>query len=65
MLHVAWKPRKFARIVLFRPIKKRSFNLLCVLDLFFFFFRKQAVNSVSDLFVLDRYVDTAESIFYT
>ena len=36
MLYVAWKrgfPRKFARIVLFRPIKKRSFNLLCVLDL--------------------------------
>ena len=34
MLYVAWKglPRKFARFVLFRPIKKRSFNLLCVLD---------------------------------
>ena len=27
-------PRKFARFVLFRLIKKRSFNLLCVLDLF-------------------------------
>ena len=25
-------PRKFARFVLFRFIKKRSFNLLCVLD---------------------------------
>ena len=36
---------KFARFVLFRPIKKRSFNLLCVLDLFF---RTLAVNSVSD-----------------
>ena len=42
--------RKFARFVLFHPIKKqqRSFNLLCVLDLFFFF-RTLAVNSVSDL----------------
>ena len=27
-------PRKFARFVLFRLIKKRSVNLLCVLDLF-------------------------------
>ena len=27
--------RKLARFVLFRPIKKRSFNLLCVLALFF------------------------------
>ena len=37
MLYVACKrglPRKFSRFVLFRPIKKRSFNLLCVLDLF-------------------------------
>ena len=37
MLYVAWKrglPRKFARFVLFRLIKKRPFNLLCVLDLF-------------------------------
>ena len=37
MLYAAWKrglPRKFARSVLFRLIKKRSFNLLCVLDLF-------------------------------
>ena len=37
MLYVAWKrgpPLKFARFVLFRPIIKRSFNLLCVLDLF-------------------------------
>ena len=36
MLYVAWKrglPRNFARFVLFRPIKKRSFKLLCVLDL--------------------------------
>ena len=35
-LYVAWErglPRKFARFVLFRLIKKRSFNLLCVLDL--------------------------------
>ena len=33
-LYVAWKrgfPQKFARFVLFCPIKKRSFNLLCVL----------------------------------
>ena len=36
-----------ARFVLFGPIKKRSFNLLCVLDLFF---RTLAVNSVSDFF---------------
>ena len=37
VLYVAWKrglPRKFARFVLFRLIKKSSFNLLCVLDLF-------------------------------
>ena len=37
LLYVTWKggpPRKFARFVLFRPIKKRSFKLLCVLDLF-------------------------------
>ena len=27
--------RKFARFVLFRLIKKRSFNILCVLDIFF------------------------------
>ena len=33
--------------VLFCPIKKRSFNLLSVLDLFF---RTLAVNSVSDFF---------------
>ena len=36
VLYVAWKRllhRKFARFVLFRIIKKRSFNLLCVLDL--------------------------------
>ena len=30
------KFHKCARFVLFRPIKKRSFNLLCVLDLFRF-----------------------------
>ena len=36
---------KFARFVLFRIIKRRSFNLLCVLDLFF---RTLTVNSVSD-----------------
>ena len=29
-----WLHRKFARFVLFRLIKKHSFNLLCVLDLF-------------------------------
>ena len=37
MLYAAWKrglPRKIARFVQFRPDKKRSFNLLCVLDLF-------------------------------
>ena len=39
--------RKFARFVLFCRIKKPSFNLLCVLDLFF---RTLAVNSVSDFF---------------
>ena len=36
MFYIAWKrglPRKLARFVLFRPIKKHSFNLLCVLDL--------------------------------
>ena len=36
LLYVAWKrglPRKFARFVLFRPVKKRSFNPLRVLDL--------------------------------
>ena len=35
VLYVAWKRwshRKFACFVLFRLIKKRSFNLLCVLD---------------------------------
>ena len=37
LLYVAQKRllhRKFARFILFRPIKTRSFNLLCVLDLF-------------------------------
>ena len=37
MLYVAWKRglfEKFARFVLFRPIKKRCFYLLCILDLF-------------------------------
>ena len=37
LLYVACKtrlPRKCARFVLFRPIKKCPFNLLCVLDLF-------------------------------
>ena len=36
LLYVAWKrglPPKFACFVLLRPITKRSFNLLCVLDL--------------------------------
>ena len=35
LLYVAWKgglPRKFAGFVLLGPIKKRSFNLLCVLE---------------------------------
>ena len=48
MLYIAGKrglPRRFARFVLFRQTKKRSFNLLCVLDLFF---RTLAVYSVSD-----------------
>ena len=31
--HYYYHYRKFARFVLFRPIKKRSFNLMCVLDL--------------------------------
>ena len=61
MLQIAWKrllPRKVARFVLFRPIKKRSFNLLCVLDLFserwqstlfkiFFFFLLWSVQEIS------------------
>ena len=34
----------FARFVLFRPIKKRSFNLLCVLDLF----------SITKIFILEN-----------
>ena len=37
LLYVAWKrglPPKCAHFVLFRPIKKHSFNLLCALDLF-------------------------------
>ena len=37
LLYVAWKigrPQTFACVVLFHPIKKRSFNLLCVLDPF-------------------------------
>ena len=37
LLYLAWKrglPRKCAHFVLFHPIKKRSFNLSCVLDLF-------------------------------
>ena len=60
VFYVAWKrglPRKFARFVLLRLIKKRSFNLLCVLDLFF---RTLAVNSVSDfcLFVSETLTKT-------
>ena len=38
MLYVAWKRglhRKFAHFVPFHPIKKRTFNLLCALDIFF------------------------------
>ena len=42
-------PRKWPRFVLFRLIEKRSFNLLCVLDLFF---TAVAVSSVSDFFFL-------------
>ena len=38
---------KIARFVLFRPIKERSFDLLCVLELFL---RTLTVNSVSDFF---------------
>ena len=37
MLYVAWKrgfPQNFSCFVLFRSIKKHSFNLLCVLDFF-------------------------------
>ena len=37
MLYIAWKrglPRILARFVQFLPIKKRSFNLLCVFDVF-------------------------------
>ena len=51
MFYLAWKrglPWKFACFVLFCPIKKLSFNLLCVLDLFF---RMLAVNSASDFFL--------------
>ena len=50
LLYIAWKrglPQKFARFVLFRLTKKRSFNLFCFLDLFF---RMLTVNSVSDFF---------------
>ena len=42
-LYVAWKRgilRKCARFVLFRLIKKRSFNLLCVFDPFQFYTSK-------------------------
>ena len=49
MFYVAWKrglPRKFARFVLFRLIKKRSFNLLCVLELF--------LNEFVDLILVQR-----------
>ena len=49
MFYVAWKrglPQKIAHFVLFHPIKKCSFNLLCVLDLLF---RMLAVSSDSDL----------------
>ena len=38
MLYVAWKrefPHKRARLVLFRPIKKRSFLISCVFWIFF------------------------------
>ena len=58
MLYVAWKrgpPRKCARFVLFRPIKKRSFNLLCVLEQKFYVnqvgapvhFRTQSYDPIS------------------
>ena len=47
ILYVAWKrrlPRKCARFVPFRPIQKRSFNLLCVLDFFSFSERWQSTQ---------------------
>ena len=40
-------PKKFACFALFHPVKKRSLNLLCVLDLFF---RTLTANSCSDFF---------------
>ena len=52
MLYIAWKrglPQKFACFVLFHPIKKRSFNLLCVLDLGFPKFSISAEGRVSIL----------------
>ena len=59
-------PRKFAHLVLFCPIKKRSFILMCVLD---FFFRTLAVNSVSafknlliDLFFVKMSVKTKTGV---
>ena len=64
MLYVAWKrglPRKLARFVLFRPVKKRSCNFLCVLDLFserwqstlfhFFHHYPKVSNSLKWLFI--------------
>ena len=52
-LYVAWKrglPRKFARFVLFRPIKKRFFLISFGFFYSFLFFRTVAVNFISDLF---------------
>ena len=64
MLYVAWKrplPQIFSRFVLFHPIKKCSFNLLCVLDLFsecwqstwfqIFFFHSQIFEHVENVLV--------------
>ena len=49
MLYVSLKrglPRKFARFAPFRPIEKRSFNLLCVLD--------RDENSYEDIYNVSR-----------
>ena len=52
--------------VLFRLIQKHSFNLLCVLDLFF---RMLAVNSVSDLYkkkkVMFFTMESCDHVFYS
>ena len=71
MLYVAWErgfPRKFTRFVLFRPIKKRSFNLLCVLGLFFFVFFQNAGSQLCFRFfppISFRPLDRVWSLFPT